>query len=181
MSKKISEKLLNVLGWTITSEVELPKKAVICVAPHTSNWDFLWGLLFRNAAGFKSHFFIKQEWFRFPLGGIMKALGGIPVNRTKKTSMTDVIAAEFSKKESFHVAITPEGTRKYRKKWKKGFYFIAETAQVPVVVTVIDYKRKELGFKAIVNTTGDVNQDFHQIQSYYDASMAKKPSNFGKD
>lgn len=181
MSKKISEKLLNVLGWTIKREVELPKKAVICVAPHTSNWDFLWGLLFRNAIGFKSHFFIKQEWFRFPLKGIMKALGGIPVDRSKKTSMTDVIAAEFAKKDFFHVAITPEGTRQYRKKWKKGFYFIADIAQVPVLVAVIDYKRKELIFKAIVNVSGDMNKDLKLIQSYYDASMAKKPSNFGKE
>ena len=107
MKKNWAYRLLEFQGWTIPNEVELPAKSVLCVAPHTSNWDFIYGMLFKKAVHLDAHFFMKKEWFRFPLGGLMRSLGGVPVDRSKKTALTDQIAEEFSKHDVFHIAITP--------------------------------------------------------------------------
>ena len=99
------------MGWTTEVTEEHPDKYIICLAPHTSNWDFIIGLLYSRANGIKSHFLMKKEWFFWPLGPIFKRLGGIPVYRQKHTSMTDSMAATAEKQQEFHLCITPEGTR----------------------------------------------------------------------
>lgn len=177
--KKLCEKILKWCGWTIANEVELPDKCVICIAPHTSNWDFVWGNLFNVVMQAKSHFFMKKEWFRFPLGGIMRSLGGIPVDRSKHTSLTDQIAAEFAKHEKFQVGITPEGTRKYNPNWKRGFYVIAQKANVPIVLSVIDFAKKELGYKRIFTPTGNYDADIVLIKEFYKDAKGKYPELFG--
>ena len=180
MKKSFSHRLLKACGWTIDNKIVLPKKAVLCVAPHTSNWDFLWGVLFRSASQFKSYFFMKDAWFKFPLKGIMTKLGGIPVDTTKKTSLTQQIVETFSKHETFHIAITPEGTRKPRKIWKKGFMVIAHEAKVPLVIIHINYATKTVGFDKIMPLTGDVDLDMIHVKACYQASEAKYPKNFDK-
>lgn len=103
MTKKCARLILKRCGWKIADSLQLPAKCVICIAPHTSNWDFIMGVLFKSAVGLKAHFFMKKEWFRFPLGNIMRCIGGIPVDRSKKTSLTDQIAAEFDKHDTFYI------------------------------------------------------------------------------
>ena len=103
--------LYKQLGWSIDVTQEHPSKYIICLAPHTSNWDFLIGQLYNGAEGLKSNFLMKKEWFFWPLGPIFRSLGGIPVFRSKKTSMTDNLAEAARKAETFMLCITPEGTR----------------------------------------------------------------------
>lgn len=122
---------------------------------------------------------MKKEWFRFPLGHFMRSLGGIAVDRSKKTSLTDQIAAEFGKHESFYIGVTPEGTRKYNKDWKKGFYFIAQKANVPIMLAYIDYAKKELGYGQLFQPTGNLEADMIAIKSFYKGVSGKKPENFG--
>ncbi len=177
--KNLSKKILKWCGWAIINEVEIPNKCVICIAPHTSNWDFVWGNLFNKAMRAKAHFFIKKEWFKFPLGNFMRALGGIPVDRSKKTSLTDQIAEEFKKYEKFQLGITPEGTRKYNPDWKKGFYFIAYKANVPIVLATLDYEKKELGYKKIVIPSGNYEDDIIEIKNFYKNTKGKYPELFG--
>jgi 1-acyl-sn-glycerol-3-phosphate acyltransferase len=177
--KNLSKKILKWCGWEINNEVEIPNKCVICIAPHTSNWDFVWGNLFNKAMRAKAHFFIKKEWFKFPLGNFMRALGGIPVDRSKKTSLTDQIAEEFKKHEKFQLGITPEGTRKYNPDWKKGFYFIAYKANVPIILATLDYEKKELGYKKIVIPSGNYEDDIIEIKNFYKNTKGKYPELFG--
>ena len=103
--------LYKQMGWTIEITEEHPDKYIICLAPHTSNWDFLIGQLYSGAEGLKSNFLMKKEWFFWPLGPIFRSLGGIPVFRSKKTSMTDNLAEVARKADKFMLCITPEGTR----------------------------------------------------------------------
>ena len=96
-------------------------KCIICAAPHTSNWDLFIGKLFYGAIGRKTSFMMKKEWFFFPLGLIFKAVGGIPVDRSRNTSLVDQMANKFAESKQFHLAITPEGTRKPNPNWKRDF------------------------------------------------------------
>ena len=122
MWKKICSWLLyKYMGWSKTVNQPHPDKYIICLAPHTSNWDFVIGLLYAQAEGLESNFLMKREWFFWPLGPIFRHLGGIPVWRSKHTSMTDNLADEAAKSTRFHLCVTPEGTRSLNPDWKKGF------------------------------------------------------------
>ena len=125
MIQQISKYILyNLLGWKKTVTVDHPNKYIICIAPHTSNWDFLIGQLYAKAEGIKANFLMKKEWFFWPLGPMFKAMGGIPVWRSKNCSMTDNLAEQAKKMQTFHLCITPEGTRSLNPEWKKGAYYI---------------------------------------------------------
>lgn len=176
--KQISEFLLRRKGWKLVNDIDLPKKCVICIAPHTSNWDFFWGNIFRHVLHLRAHFLMKKEWFSFPLGGLMRTLGGIPVDRSHKTSLTDSLAEIFSQNDLFRLVITPEGTRKLNTDWKRGFYFIAFKAQVPIVLAFIDYPKREIGFGKIFIPTGDVETDINEIKAFYKDKQGKFPERF---
>ena len=103
--------LYKVCGWTKEVSVSHPKKYIICLAPHTSNWDFVLGQLYSYADGVKINFLMKKEWFFFPLGALFRRLGGIPVNRQKKGSMTDALAETAQQSEVFRLCVRPTGTR----------------------------------------------------------------------
>lgn len=111
----------RLLGWKTNVTVPNYDKCVICAAPHTSNWDLFIGKLFYGAIGRKTSFMMKKEWFFFPLGLIFRAIGGIPVDRSRNTSLVDQMANRFAGSKLFHLAITPEGTRKSNPNWKKRF------------------------------------------------------------
>lgn len=176
--KFICKSILKLIGWKIVGQTDYPPKCVICVAPHTSNLDLFIGLVVYTAMGRKSYFLMKKEWFFFPLGPIFRMLGGIPVDRSKKTSLTEQIAEEFSKREKFQIAITPEGTRKPNSEWKKGFYYIALEAKVPIVIAALDYKLKEADFKKVLIPSGDVDADMQIIKDTYKGVTARHPEKF---
>lgn len=176
--KSVSKFILNILGWKISGNTDLPRKCIICVAPHTSNYDLPLGLMIYSSLGKKASFLIKKDWFFFPMNIIFKWLGGIPVDRSRKTSLTEQIAQIYSQKEDFHLAITPEGTRKRNDEWKKGFYYIALAANVPIVIVALDYAKKEADFKKILFPSGDIEHDMNEITGCYVDVTAKHPENF---
>jgi 1-acyl-sn-glycerol-3-phosphate acyltransferase len=176
--KKFYSLLLRVLGWKSTLKINLPAKCVICVAPHTSNWDLFIGMIFYKSLIGKPHFLMKKDWFFFPLGYFFKSLGGIPVNRGKKTFMSEQLAKLFDTKKYFHLAITPEGTRKKNALWKSGFYYIAQSAKVPIVLAYIDYAKKEIGAFNNFYPTGNVDKDIEEIKQYYRNVKGKHPAEF---
>ena len=129
--------LYKKLGWTKNVTVAHPDKYIICLAPHTSNWDFVLGQLYSGAEGWKINFLMKKEWFFWPLGILFRHLGGIPVWRTKRTSMTDNLAEEARRSKSFKLCITPEATRSANPDWKKGFLFISKKAGIPILAIML--------------------------------------------
>lgn len=179
MKRSLSGWILRLAGWKVAAVegVELPK-CVICVAPHTSNWDFIVGKLFYNSIGANASFLIKKDWFFFPLNLLFRAMGGVPVDRGRRTSVTEQMTEQFRQRDRFQLAITPEATRKRAKEWKKGFYYIAINAQVPILLAYIDYGKKEAGIKAVFHPTGDVEGDIREIRHYYRGMKGKNPDNF---
>ncbi len=168
----------RLLGWKYRVTVPNYDKCVICAAPHTSNWDLLIGKLFYGAVGGKTSFMMKKEWFFFPLGPIFKAMGGIPVDRKRKTSLVDQMAERFARSKHFHLAITPEATRKANPNWKLGFYYIALKAQVPIALIGIDYPSKTITAGDAFVPTGNVEKDMRRIKLYFKNFRGKHPNNF---
>ena len=167
MMKTISKWILSAMGWRLGKIEPEVKKCVLCVAPHTSNWDLIIGELFYTSLGRRAGFLIKKEWFFFPFNLLFKSIGGVPVDREKNTSITEAMAAEFEKRDYFNLAVTPEGTRKKVTKWKRGFYYIALKAGVPIQLVYIDYAKKEAGFFETFYPTGDEDGDISYITGLY--------------
>lgn len=168
----------RLLGWKTNVTIPNLDKCVICAAPHTTNWDLFIGKLFYGALGRKTSFMMKKEWFFFPLGILFKAVGGIPVYRGKHTSLVDQMAERFAKSERFNLAITPEGTRKANPNWKKGFYYIALKAQVPIMLIGIDYPSKTITCTKTIMPSGDIAKDMREIKLYFKDFKGKHLDNF---
>lgn len=166
------------MGWKKNITEAHPDKYIICLAPHTSNWDFVIGLLYSRAEGLKSNFLMKKEWFFWPLGPIFRSLGGIPVYRSKHTSMTDNMAKAANDAKEFHLCITPEGTRSKNPDWKKGFYFIALKAQMPILLYGLDYEQRLISCTRSIIPTGDLEKEMKEIKLYFKDFKGKKPHLF---
>ena len=166
------------MGWQKDISENHPEKFIICLAPHTSNWDFLLGQLYSRAEGMKINFLMKKEWFFWPLGPIFRSMGGIPVYRQKKMSMTDAMADTAKQVSQFKLCITPEGTRSRVDEWKKGFYFIALKAGIPILLYGVDYERKLIQCTKTIIPTGDLDANMREIKLYFKDFKGKKPENF---
>lgn len=166
------------MGWTIDVTEPHPDKYIICLAPHTSNWDFLIGQLYSGAEGIKSNFLMKKEWFFWPLGIFFRKLGGVPVWRSKHTSMTDNLAETARRLDKFHLCITPEGTRSLNPEWKKGFYYIALKAGIPILLYGVDYCLKRIQCTRTIIPNGDIDSQMREIKLYFKDFKGKNPTQF---
>lgn len=171
----LARRVLRAFGWTIVGDVPPVKKAVLVVAPHTSNWDFVIGLLAKFALGLHVTFLGKHTLFRGPLGWWLRWLGGVPVDRSRPGDTVARVAAAIVDAEEMFVAIAPEGTRRLSSGWKTGFYRIAHAAAVPVVTVVIDAGRRELRVGGVVYLTGDLAADFNTLAAYYEGARGVQP------
>lgn len=175
---KFAAFLLRIFGWKIDKHTpEGIDKCVVVVGPHTSNWDFILGKLAFISYGVKVKFLIKKEAFIFPFGGLLRAMGGIPVDRKKNNNLTETAVNYFHQNETMFMLFTPEGTRKYNPNWKKGFYFIAQKAKVPIYIGYIDYEKKIGGFHSLFEPTGNVEKDIEYIKSVLSKYKGKFPEN----
>lgn len=170
--------IFRLLGWKINGEVPALNKFVICVAPHTSNVDFIIGKLAYASLGLKLSFLIKKEWLRPPFGRFMRRRGAIGVDRSRNHSMTDILAELFRQKRHLHLAITPEGTRKRNPDWKLGFYYIAKKAGVPILIVALDYKVKEVKILDLFTPTNDEAADITAIKNKYRGITGLHPDKF---
>ena len=168
----------KLMGWTGRISVALPDKCIIAIAPHTSNWDFLIGELFAHTYGWKSKFMMKKEWFFWPLRPLLKKMGGIPINRGRKTSTVEQTVEMAKNTKTFHLGITPEGTRKPNPNWKHGFYYIALGAKIPIVPVAIDYRTKSIVAEMILQPGGDATADMRKIKRYFSRFTGKHSENF---
>lgn len=171
--------VLRILGWKIVGSLPAGcKKCVVMMAPHTSNIDFVFGWLGYTSLGIHSHFLIKKEAFNRFTGPLLRAMGGIPVNRGRSANLVFQLAEEFEKRAHLILTITPEGTRKPNKHWKKGYYLIAQQAKVPLVMGFLDYKTKTGGFGPSLYPSGNYEVDVAKIKAFYSTKTARFPRNF---
>lgn len=144
------------------------KKCVLVAAPHTSNWDFVVARLVFNFLGANVRMLIKKEAFFWPFGYWLKKMGGIPIDRSKKNNSVDQIAKLFEEHDELIILFTPEGTRKRAEKWKRGFYFASEAANVPIVLGYVDYPSKTGGIHPeVFEKSGNMEADIERVKSFY--------------
>lgn len=159
--------LLRLLGWKIEGTLPDAPQYVIVAAPHTSNWDFPLMLLYAAHFGIKPYWMGKDSLFPRPFAGLMRWLGGIPIDRSAANNIVDQAVQAFSKYERFAILIPPEGTRKRGPRWKTGFYYIATGANVPILLGYLDFPRKRGGFGPLFYPTGDLEADLRAIGAFY--------------
>lgn len=166
-------------GWKAVDLNPRPRKFVLIAAPHTSNWDFPNFLGLTLDLGLDAHFMGKQSLFRWPLGGFMRDVGGIPVDRSSSHDMVSQMAAEFAQREDFVLTIAPEGTRGAVTKWRTGFYRIAEAARVPIVCGFADYAKRTGGLGPMFKPSGNYDADMEPVFAFYRTITGKHPARTG--
>jgi len=168
--------LFKLFGWKVVGEKPKVRKYVIIVAPHTSNWDFLVGMGARNIIKFYPNFLAKKSLFKIPIvGWILKYVGGVPVDRSRKSNMVDQVVELYAKKDDLIMTITPEGTRSYSPNWKTGFYRIAHQAGVPIVKIGFDYPTKTVYVEEPYYTKGDMENEIEEMKNYFKQFTGKNP------
>ena len=171
--------LLRLFGWRVKLVWPPVPKALVIVYPHTSNWDFVVGILARFAIAIPIGFVGKNSLFRPPFGALFRWLGGIPVNRRQSTGFVDGLIAAFHQTDSLYLAIAPEGTRSKVDHWKSGFYRVAVAAGVPLGLAFIDYARREVGVEHWLTLTGNEAEDLARIRACYSGKRGKRPEKEG--
>lgn len=160
--------ILRVLGWRFAGDLPTESKYVLIVAPHTSNWDFYLGILAGWSCDIpQPHWIGKHTIFWGPAGTILRAIGGIPLDRTASRDFVDQIVNEFARRDALIIALAPEGTRSLTEYWKSGFYHIAYGAQAPLCMAALDYTHKIFTIAPTFTLSGDVDADMAHIRDFY--------------
>jgi len=167
--------LLSAAGWKVVFEPLPGPKGVVIVYPHTSNWDFIVGVLYKFAVGLPANWVGKDSLFRWPLGPLFKRIGGIPVNRRQSSGFVRTLLDEFRRRDQMWVALAPEGTRSHSDHWKSGFYRIAVATGLPVGLGYIDYATRTVGIDTYVRMTGDQEPDISAIRDFYADKRGRRP------
>ena len=172
----VANAIFKVSGWKLANGFPNDiKKCVMIAAPHTSNWDFIYARAGFYLMGVDVRFTIKKESMGFPFGPLLSAMGALPVDRSKNNSLVDTMVRILKESEEMVILITPEGTRKYQPRWRKGFYHTAYGANVPIALGYLDYAKKEAGIGPIFYPTGDVEGDIEKIKDFYRTITPKYP------
>lgn len=176
---RLCNALLRLVGWRVLWQPAPVPKAIIMVYPHTSNWDFILGILFRFAVRMPIRWAAKDTLFREPAGLFFRALGGVAVNRRERTGFVEQMAKTCAESEHFYLAITPEGTRSGVPHMKSGFYRLAMLAGVPIALGCIDYAKREVGIMGYLPLTGDEKTDLATLAAAYTGRRGKYPAQQG--
>jgi 1-acyl-sn-glycerol-3-phosphate acyltransferase len=167
--------ILETLGWHLDDDLPAIDKYVVIGGPHTSNWDFVLGLMGMEAIGLKRRWIGKHQLFRWPLGWFFRWLGGMPVDRSASHNFVDQVVEVYRGSEKLALVMAPEGTRSKTDHWKTGFYYIALGAGIPILLGYLDYSRKEGGAGPLFYPTGDIEADFEKIREFYSTKRGLNP------
>jgi 1-acyl-sn-glycerol-3-phosphate acyltransferase len=154
-------------GWRVAGEFPDVAKLVLIAAPHSTNWDVVWGLFAKVGLRLDVHFIGKREAFFWPLGPLLRGFGGIAIDRKAAQNVVGTMRAEFDRRERFWLAIAPEGTRKRVSKWKSGFWRIAREAGVPILPVYFHYPEKTIGLGPLFHPGDDLEADIARLREFY--------------
>ena len=166
LTRSIGRNGLRLLGWRVEGNLPNLPKAIFAAAPHTSNWDFILAMFAVLSMGLKVSYLMKKEAFVWPLSGLFKALGGIPIDRGRADGLVANIAEAFAEQDRLWLAVTPEGTRSHVAKWKTGFLRVAHCANVPVVLVAWDYPNKRIVVDKTWVASEDFAEDAERVREY---------------
>ncbi len=168
VTRWIGDMILKMIGWKIVGQLPDEKKVIIIGAPHTSNWDFILAMGSMLSVGLRFSWMMKKEAFFWPLGPLWKALGGVPIDRSKKNDITTQMADWFKANDNVWLGITPEGTRSKVKNFKKGYLRMAYAANVPIFMIGLDGTKKEVVLYGLARLTYDTEKDNRLIKAHFD-------------
>ena len=171
VTRWIGQSILRLIGWKVTGRLPDEKKVIVIGVPHTSNWDFILAMSSMLSVGLKFSFMMKKEAFFWPLGPLWKKLGGIPIDRSKKTDLTTQMTEWFEASDNVMLGITPEGTRSKVNGYKKGYLRIAYAAKVPVFIIGLNGPTKEIVLDKVVDLSYDMEADNKVIKAYVDSKF----------
>ena len=163
----LGQSFLRTFGWRMVGTLPDIPKLVLIVAPHSSNWDGIWGMAAKIAMGFQVRVLGKAQLFWWPLGPLLRKLGVIPLDRSKPQGTVEQAVAMIREADRMWYALTPEGTRKKVQKWKNGFWKIAHEANVPILMAYFHYPEKIIGIGDVFYTTDDPDADMAAIREWY--------------
>jgi 1-acyl-sn-glycerol-3-phosphate acyltransferase len=169
---------LRMGGWRFEGEIPNAPKLIFIVAPHTSNWDFVLGILAVFALDIRASFLGKHTLFRGPLGVLMRWLGGMPVVRHARQNVVDQTVGLIRTAPRIALGLSPEGTRRKLPRWRTGFYYVARGADVPIVPVALDYATRTIRFFAPHRATPSVDLDLAKLGAYFTPEMARHPSQY---
>ncbi|MEG0821204.1 MAG: lysophospholipid acyltransferase family protein [Burkholderiaceae bacterium] len=171
---------LKLAGWKI--EGKLPagaQKCVVIAAPHTSNWDLPYTLMCAFVLRMRIYWMGKASIFKFPFGALMRWMGGIAVDRSQSNNLVEASAQAIRQADgALQLVVPPEGTRSKVRYWKTGFYWIAVSAQVPIVLAYLDFDRKVAGLGPTIHPSGDIERDMEVIKAFYAPMQGKHADKF---
>jgi len=179
MLQAIAKFIFKVGGWKTVGEVPDLEKAVFIAAPHTSNWDGFWLLVYKVAINVEVRFLGKHTLFWWPLGKILRSFGAMPIDRSHAGNIVPQLIDAFEKEDHLFLALSPEGTRKWVPHWKTGFYRIAEAANVPIVLAFIDYKGKKIGIGPTLPARLPLDETLNAIVEFYAPFTGRRPEKQG--
>ncbi len=168
ITRWIGQSILDLMGWKITGRLPDEKKVIVIGAPHTSNWDLIIAMTSMLAVGLRFSWMMKKEAFFWPFGPLWKALGGIPIDRSKKSNVTEQMADWLNSNDNVWLGITPEGTRTKVKSYRKGYLRVAYAAEVPVFIIGLNGATKEVVLDKIIPLTFNLEEDNRLIKEYID-------------
>jgi len=177
--QRIARTVFRAFGWKSVLAPLPGPQGIIVVYPHTSNWDFIVGVLYELCVNLRVRWIGKHTLFRWPLRPLFVRLGGVPIRRNQRSGFVDAVLAEFARGEPMWLAVTPEGTRSRTSSWKSGFYRIALAADLPVGLGYIDYSTRTIGIDTYIKLTGDVAADFARLRAFYKDKRGRRPENEG--
>jgi 1-acyl-sn-glycerol-3-phosphate acyltransferase len=177
LARALGRAWLWFFGWKMEGSVPPSIRAVAIAYPHTSNWDMPFMLAIAYCLGIRPSWLGKRQLFRKPFGRFMRWLGGIPVDRSARTNMVAQVVERFGEIDRLFLVIPPSGTRHKAAHWKSGFYHIAKGAEVPVLCTFLDYKRKVGGIGPAVVPSDDIRADMDVIRAFYEGVEGRYPQN----
>ena len=172
--------IASLFGWSFDTQLPSEKHFVLIGYPHTSNWDFVLAMLFKSATGLPFNWVAKHSLFVWPLGILMRAMGGVAVDRSRTKGFIAQLADEFQRRETMVLGITPEGTRSHTEHLRSGFYHLALNAKVPVALGYICFKTKRVGIGPMLHLSGDTEADLAKINAFYANKQGRFPDNAGE-
>nr|MBV6628449.1 1-acyl-sn-glycerol-3-phosphate acyltransferase [Oceanococcus sp. HetDA_MAG_MS8] len=165
--RKLGQLLMRLHGWRIVGEFPAEPKMILVGLPHTSNWDGYYAILFLLSLNLRISMMIKHTALQGPLGGVMRRLGFVGINRKAAKDVAGQMVEQFRQHERFWLAITPEGTRTQAAEIKTGFHRIARAANVPLLPVAIDFKNKCVRILPPLTASADVKADLQALLALY--------------
>ena len=188
LKQRIARLLFKWHGWKLTGKPVPPEtyRCVFVFAPHTSNWDFYFGLLCMFSMGVPTKVVIKKFWTRFPFNLLIRPLGGMGIDRTRdkngqRKNQVQMLADLFKRFDKIALVITPEGSRSRRSHWKTGFYHIARAARVPIVTLTADFKNRTVRFGPVFYGTEPLDEVMHRMMAFFKKGVPLLPEQFALD